>query len=940
MTRAVGTAAFALLFLGGPALAAEEDVRVLVDFESEEELDTLYQEEKTNIELSKEQASRGESSLKVEFSKEVSWPGFHVDKEPYIAGWGEYGKLAFDVYNPLETPVVLSMRFDDAQTVDYQTRAHAGIRLVPGWNHPDILLASLTRENKAAFDVSTLKRVIFFTEGPKETFHLYFDNIRLEKGLSGGPPIEGALFLDFGPEGQAVMEGFRAASEKSVYGAEEGFGFVGDAGEVHGYAGRFPDDLVGDGVGPSRWSSQSCMFRVDRPNGEYVLYLWGNNRTEADGPFAARTWQVTVNGRRIAGEEINAEAFYSEKHLFALMRDDYIPGRDVWETYIRPYWPRMRVEVSVTDGALSIEGNGFEVWALGLVPLKSAGEGDAFVKKVEQARRKAFQDKHCYVEEPALPEPGTREPAFDRAAGLLVWPVGEWDEVQPWSRPGPREQMTPVILKGCPGERLVFTVAVVPVEDTAFQVETTQFRRRGAMLPEDVVSLRHARYFLKAVSQGTYTWRPELLLAGCPERLARGVARWLWFEVAVPDEARGQFAAEVRLSTDKGAFVIPVRLQLQEYRLPATAELPCTFGWYYNTPSSVGYWTRWFPEEKERFERWLDVEFEWMARQGCNSVQIPLPDITSADEKGLGLDFSGLDVVARYMRKYRLGAEHPAQMNVLSIARRIVRSCGYEEYSEGFNRTYQDAVKAIEEWRKSAGIQLVYWVVDEPREQALNPWNRNLEGTLKYLELVRELKLPASVTMMGDENRDVDYMPMVPLQDYIQTHPWPRSVNTVKYWKEHPGQKLWFYNAGQDRLTWGFALYKSGADGFWQWHWRWFDLPYHPFIGVKWGVVYPGPDGPVPTPGYYRVMQGITDYRYMVMAKELLARAPARSRNVRALERAVADVLGRTPDIMGVELESGEAVGEGLKGEALEKAAEARERIASAVAALYRELER
>jgi hypothetical protein len=279
-------------------------------------------------------------------------------------------------------------------------------------------------------------------------------------------------------------------------------------------------------------------------------------------------------------------------------------------------------------------------------------------------------------------------------------------------------------------------------------------------------------------------------------------------------------------------------------------------------------------------------------------------------------------------------------VNVLGLGRRIIRSCGQEEYSAGFNRLYKEAVKAIEDWRKAAGIKLVYWVVDEPREQALNPWNRNLEGTLKYLELVRELGLPASVTMMGDENRGVDYMPMVPLQEYIQTHPWPRSVKSVQYWKEHPGQKLWLYNGGRDRLTWGFALFKSEANGFWQWHWRWFDLPYHPFIGVKWGVVYPGPDGPIPTPAYYRVMQGITDYRYMALAKALPAGSPARSRAARVARRAVSEVLGKTPSIMGVELESGEAVGEGLKGEAVREAAEMRERIAAAVGALYRELKR
>ena len=59
-------------------------------------------------------------------------------------------------------------------------------------------------------------------------------------------------------------------------------------------------------------------------------------------------------------------------------------------------------------------------------------------------------------------------------------------------------------------------------------------------------------------------------------------------------------------------------------------------------------------------------------------------------------------------------------------------------------------------------VPLVIWAVDEPREQLINDWNRNLADTIRYLKLISQVPgARSTVTPMGDGQDGIDYMPMV-----------------------------------------------------------------------------------------------------------------------------------------------------------------------------------
>jgi hypothetical protein len=164
-------------------------------------------------------------------------------------------------------------------------------------------------------------------------------------------------------------------------------------------------------------------------------------------------------------------------------------------------------------------------------------------------------------------------------------------------------------------------------------------------------------------------------------------------------------------------------------------------------------------------------------------------------------------------------------------------------------------------------------VVDEPREQAPSPWNRNFAETKRFLELYRQAGVPAMVTLMGDSSSGRSYLPLVPLMDVVSTHPTRQSRGIFDATRAG-NTALWIYNAGMNRFSFGFYPWAVGAKGRWEWHYQWWTQAYDPFARTSesaWstgtGAVMPSPDGPLPTEAYECVRAGIDDCRFLALAE-------------------------------------------------------------------------
>jgi hypothetical protein len=340
---------------------------------------------------------------------------------------------------------------------------------------------------------------------------------------------------------------------------------------------------------------------------------------------------------------------------------------------------------------------------------------------------------------------------------------------------------------------------------------------------------------------------------------------------------------------------IPVELCIWPFALPSSDQLDMTYGWYYNEPRDLNYYFGQFPEKVGETGTMRDREFRDMVEHGFNSVTAIRPAVRADGS----LDTTQADEFLAAARRAGLVSRHPVPVETLGIARRLAHVLGAAEFSEPFLPVYRRSLDAFRDWIRGKPFPLLAYVVDEPREQALNPWNRNFEDTKRYLELHRAAGLKTMVTLAGDDSFGKSYLPLLGLLDVVSTHP-TESSRRILDATQSGKPRLWLYNTGMNRFTFGFLPWADGATGRWEWHYEWWTQAYSPFSRIDenaWstgcGAVMPSPDGPVTTVAYENVRAGIDDYRYVFLLERLIREG--KGKTAEAANRFLEDIRGKIP---------------------------------------------
>ncbi|MGA2602789.1 MAG: hypothetical protein ABSG14_01040 [Verrucomicrobiia bacterium] len=349
---------------------------------------------------------------------------------------------------------------------------------------------------------------------------------------------------------------------------------------------------------------------------------------------------------------------------------------------------------------------------------------------------------------------------------------------------------------------------------------------------------------------------------------------------------------------------IPVELNIWAFELPSSDQLDMTYGWYYNEPRDLNYYFGHFPGKAAEIRTMRDREFRDMVEHGFNSVTAIRP-VVRADGS---LDNAQADEFLAAAGRAGLVGRHPVPVETLGIARRLSHVMGAAEFSKPFLPVYQRSLAAFRDWTHRKSFPILAYVVDEPREQALNPWNRDFEDTKRYLDLHRAAGLRTMVTLAGDSSFGKSYLPLLGWVDVVSTHPTENSRRTLEATRSGKPQ-LWLYNAGMNRFTFGFLPWADGATGRWEWHYEWWTQAYSPFARVDenaWstgcGAVLPSPDGPVTTVAYEEVRAGIDDYRYLFLLEKLIQEHSGKTaEEARHLLEGVRSKIPRYTDKEGVD---------------------------------------
>ncbi len=180
----------------------------------------------------------------------------------------------------------------------------------------------------------------------------------------------------------------------------------------------------------------------------------------------------------------------------------------------------------------------------------------------------------------------------------------------------------------------------------------------------------------------------------------------------------------------------------------------------------------------------------------------------------VSLDFSDPNKRAEQLKRLGL-TPYFHQTNTLNYANDLIMGQKIPEFSSEFNRLYKDVHSQLVKWCKDNKLRVAFWLVDEPREDVINNWNRHYTETVKYVKLAREVPgLVALVDPMGDENMGKDYTAFPDILDVLCTHAWDGSKKLMSKCKNGARAQLWLYNSTRTRYSMGFNPWKWKAKGF------------------------------------------------------------------------------------------------------------------------------
>lgn len=864
---------FAILWVGR-CFAAE--TRIISDFESDAELAEWTCADHSAAQLTDEPraVASGRHAVKISYPASGGYPSFRAERRQLVGDWSGFDLFKADLFNPRDRIVTLSVRFDDSETTKWFTAAYAELTLRPGRNSVEVPLANLkTADGARTLDLTNVRSFNFFLGEPKEAVVLYLDHVRLENSAAAEAHVPGLQVFDFGPARSPLWAGATRVTAASRFDPHIGFGWIESEGIAEGDLGA-PDALAGDWVGGSHYEPFTRTFRISVPAGEYGVAVL------ARPPTPVRTYRVKAGGTTQLEKIITAKTAPTAENLFAGMQREYAPNQDAFAKYVEPEFP-VRVGHATTRAAhLNIVFESCNAHFLAVWPVAAQAQAEQWLRTLQEERRKEFFAKHYFLQLHADPKPPDAWPEADRRRGYAVFTRPLHRPIYPNSVPAPVERARELTLDVPWLGSDTASFAIHAFDDLhGVEVSMSNLTWGLGLWPAEDVVLREVRYLEQQGPRGVFTPRPAFLApVQVVADMPRGFTRQYVLIVRNPIRNYTPYHADITIRADgRPTTTLRVTVNVLPFELPFPDHF--TVSYYYSNPWSDGLNYRYaLTGDREGAREMLRRELADLRAHGCNSLMLSFPSATiSRDQDGkvqVKLDFSQLADEFRALRAAGFDLRQEFQINPLNFAHYRLLRFGLKEFSPEFNAAYLNALSQVQQWADEHGLKLVWWLVDEPRENMVQPWNRNLADTVQYLKLARHIpNLRTTITPMADVVDGVDHTPMIPLMDIVQTHPWARSKRQIEMARANPKQKLWFYNGGVGRFVFGFYPWAAGAHGYWQWHYQWWSRPYDIFANENWGVVMPSPDGPLPTLGYELSREGINDYRYVTYLESLIARS-------------------------------------------------------------------
>lgn len=451
--------------------------------------------------------------------------------------------------------------------------------------------------------------------------------------------------------------------------------------------------------------------------------------------------------------------------------------------------------------------------------------------------------------------------------------------------------------------------------------------RDGATIPEENVRISRVHYHYvdhPTDHTGVRDWWPDALppLSG-PIDVAAGENQPFWVVVYVPGDAKpGDYRGEIFLEAEDFVEIIPVHLHVWDFALPKRNHIETAFGF---SAGNVFRYHQLKTEEDKR--RVLDMYLKILSEHRISPYDptpmdpIDVKFLPDADPPRAELDFTAFDrAMARAVDEFHFtGIRLPIQgMGGGTFhARYEPEIAGYGENTPQYQAMFSSYVKQLEEHFREKGwldMVFIYWF-DEPAPKDYEFVRNGFERLKRYA--------PGLRTMLTEQPEDalagpVDvWCAITPNYDHEAAE--KRRAHGERFWWyvctgpkapyctlfiDHPATELrvWLWQTWQRDVR-GVLVWQSN---YWTSSAAFPDQPQNPYEdpmgyvsgystprGVKrfWGngdgrFIYPSPaaatpgaagpgpvlDPPVSSIRWEMLREGIEDYEYLYLLRELIGK--------------------------------------------------------------------
>ncbi len=497
----------------------------------------------------------------------------------------------------------------------------------------------------------------------------------------------------------------------------------------------------------------------------------------------------------------------------------------------------------------------------------------------------------------------------DRKNGYLLFKKHYMEDTTPYTVPRQHELLQKLQIFAVPGEYepVVFGLySLRPLKDIRAEVSTLR-SSDGQEIAAENIELRSAvpLPFLNPAQSKKFAMRNEVLVKREKNALDQERMLLYWITIFVPENTpEGRYSGNVTVTVDGHKQQIPLLLRVFPVKLETDGQIER--GLYIGRHQTD-------PAMREKF--YVDMREHGMNTMAPSNFSV-FPDWKDGK---IQLHFEALDLEMELYRK--AGFNCPVTIDMRPVQAWLINLQeameNYKKQGKNFPdnfsievpsfdvspkftefeaNEYKKIVKAMVEHARIKNYPQLYFL---PQEEATNKGVR-----LQQLERFSKLLKESGVTVTGWSNA-----PWGGLDDLQEQDP---SID-VRYYnyvtpeiiaQTQKSEDIFaIYNHG-DRLMYGFFGEKVKAAGMLQWAYIWSETKGMLSGGrgtYNEGMVYMAPDGPLPSPLWERLREGVDDARFIHTLKTLIAQnsqsadAAVRDRAAKA-QQELDSILEKLPD--------------------------------------------